>query len=52
MLFIPARAAYAATEAEVFPVDAQQTDVNPSDRATLIAAEIPVSLKDPVGLRP
>src|SRR5215813_5380314 len=51
-LFIPARAAYAATEAEVFPVEAQHTDVNPSALATEMAADIPESLNDPVGFIP
>src|SRR5882724_75908 len=49
MLFISARAAYAATEAEVFPVEAQHTQENPSAFAMVMAAEIQVSLNEPVG---
>jgi hypothetical protein len=52
MLFISARAAYAATDADVFPVEAQHTQENPSAFAMVIAAEIPVSLNDPVGFIP
>jgi hypothetical protein len=52
MLFISARAAYAATEADVLPVEAQHTQENPSAFAMVIAAEIPVSLNDPVGFMP
>src|SRR5579875_285427 len=48
----PARAAYAAAEAEVFPVDAQTTALAPSARALEIAIVIPRSLNDPVGLAP
>ena len=50
--FSPARAAYAAIDAEVLPVDAQTTAFAPSWTATEIAAVIPRSLKEPVGLSP
>src|SRR5215469_2239533 len=49
---MPARAAYAAALAEVFPVDAQMTALAPWAAATVIAVVIPRSLKEPVGLRP
>src|ERR1035437_4758028 len=39
-------------EAEVFPVDAQATHAKPRSLATLIAAVMPVSLKEPVGFIP
>ncbi len=48
----PARAAYAAIAAEVFPVDAQATHWNPRSTATDRAAVIPVSLNEPVGFIP
>ena len=48
----PARAAYAAADAEVFPVDAQTTALAPSSTALEIAMVIPRSLKEPVGLAP
>src|SRR5579875_883401 len=51
-LFSPARAAYAAIAAEVFPVDAHATHSNPLAAATLSAAVIPQSLKEPVGFMP
>src|SRR6266487_5134041 len=49
---IPARAAYAAAEAEVFPVDAQMSAVVPHSLALDTATVIPRSLNDPVGLSP
>ena len=48
----PARAAYAAAEAEVFPVEAQMTALAPPSTALLIATVIPRSLKEPVGFEP
>ena len=48
----PAFAAYAAIEAEVLPVEAQTTASAPSCFATEIAAVIPRSLNEPVGLSP
>src|SRR5690606_262253 len=48
----PARTAYAAAEALVFPVDAQMTAFAPASTALLIATVMPRSLKLPVGLRP
>jgi hypothetical protein len=48
----PARAAYAAMAAEVFPVEAQATHLYPRSTATEIAAVIPVSLNEPVGFMP
>ena len=42
----------AAADAEVFPVDAQITALEPSSAAFDIAIVIPRSLKDPVGFRP
>ena len=44
--------AYAAAEAEVFPVDAQITALDPSSAAFEIAIVIPRSLNDPVGFKP
>jgi len=38
--------------AEVLPVEAQATQVNPRSRATLSAVVMPVSLKEPVGFMP
>ena len=52
MDFIPARAAYAAAEAAVLPVDAQITVVAPRPSASLTAAVMPRSLNEPVGLSP
>ncbi len=52
MDFNPARAAYAATDAAVLPVDAQITVVAPRPNASLTAAVIPRSLNEPVGLSP
>ena len=48
----PARAAYAAAEAEVFPVDAQTTTLAPASTAFVIAIVIPRSLNEPVGFAP
>src|SRR5205814_7495322 len=48
----PARAAYAAADADVLPVDAHTTALAPSSTALEIAIVIPRSLKDPVGFRP
>src|SRR4051794_26832013 len=48
----PARAAYAAIDALVLPVDAQTTACAPSDSAQEIAAVMPRSLNEPVGLSP
>src|SRR5664279_176512 len=48
----PARAAYAAAEAEVLPVDAQITALAPRAAAWVSATVIPRSLNDPVGLAP
>src|SRR5690606_2290083 len=48
----PARAAYAAAEAEVFPVDAHMTAWEPASFALVSATVIPRSLKEPVGLSP
>src|SRR5699024_12810546 len=50
--FIPAFAAYAAAEADVFPVEAQMTDLLPSSFAFATAITIPRSLNDPVGFSP
>ena len=36
----------------MFPVDAQTTALAPSSRAFEMASVMPLSLKDPVGLRP
>ena len=49
---IPARAAYAAAEAEVFPVDAQMRILVPRSTAFDTATVIPRSLNEPVGLTP
>ena len=49
---MPARAAYAAAEAEVFPVEAQTTARAPSSSALDIATVMPRSLNEPVGLAP
>ena len=48
----PARAAYAAIDAEVLPVEAQTTASAPSWQATEIATVMPRSLNEPVGLSP
>jgi len=48
----PARAEYAAAEAEVLPVDAQTTTFAPLSRAFVIASVIPRSLNEPVGFAP
>src|SRR5665213_1672278 len=48
----PARAAKAAADAEVLPVDAQTTALAPSSAALEMATVIPRSLNDPVGLAP
>ena len=48
----PARAAKAAADAEVLPVDAHTTAFAPSSAALEMATVIPRSLKDPVGLAP
>ena len=48
----PARAAYAAAEAEVLPVDAQMTALSPLASACVMATVIPRSLNEPVGLAP
>ena len=45
-------AAYAAAEAEVFPVEAQMTAFAPSSAAFEIAMVIPRSLNEPVGFVP
>ncbi len=50
--FNPARVAYAAAAAEVFPVDAQITASAPSSFALATAITIPRSLKEPVGFKP
>src|SRR6201993_5488468 len=49
---MPARAAYAAADAEVFPVDAHNTARWPRASASVTAIVMPRSLKEPVGLRP
>ena len=46
---MPARAAYAAADAAVLPVDAQTTAVAPRASARETATVIPRSLKEPVG---
>src|SRR5438132_9499346 len=48
----PARAAYAAADAEVLPVDAHTTALAPSSTAFEIATVMPRSLNEPVGLAP
>jgi hypothetical protein len=47
-----ARAAYAAAEAEVLPVEAHSTARAPSSRALDTATVMPRSLNEPVGLAP
>ena len=49
---IPARAAYAAADADVLPVDAQITTLAPSSTAFEIAIVMPRSLNEPVGFEP
>src|SRR5215472_12772659 len=49
---MPARAAYAAIEAEVLPVEAQATAAAPYSRAAVTPVVIPLSLNDPVGFMP
>src|ERR1700684_1036153 len=49
---MPARAAYAAADADVFPVDAHSTARWPRATASVTAIVIPRSLKEPVGLSP
>jgi len=44
--------AYAAIEADVFPVDAQATCFMPSLFASLMPTVIPLSLNEPVGFSP
>ena len=47
--FIPARAAYAAIEADVLPVLAHATLSAPNFTACVTPVVIPKSLKEPVG---
>ena len=47
-----AAAAYEASEAEVFPVEAHATNRAPIARAWLIPTVIPRSLNEPVGFSP
>ena len=49
---MPARAAYAAADAEVFPVEAHITAFCPRATASVTAMVMPRSLNDPVGLTP
>ena len=49
---MPARAAYAAAEADVLPVEAQIATFAPRSTAVEIAIVMPRSLNDPVGLSP
>ena len=49
---MPARAAYAAAEAEVLPVEAQMIAPTPSASALVTATVMPRSLNDPVGFCP
>ena len=48
----PAALAYAAIEAEVFPVETHATRFIPSRTACAVPQVIPLSLNDPVGLKP
>ena len=48
----PARAAYAAAEALVLPVEAQMIAFEPSSTALETAMVMPRSLNEPVGLAP
>ena len=50
--FNPALAAYAAADADVFPVDAQITTFLPCSFALVTAITMPLSLKEPVGFAP
>ena len=49
---IPARAAYAAADADVLPVDAHSTACWPRATASVTAIVMPRSLNEPVGLSP
>ncbi len=49
---IPALAAYAAAEADVFPVDAHITAFDPDSTAFVRARVMPLSLNEPVGFDP
>ena len=49
---MPARAAYAAADADVLPVDAHSTACWPRATASVTAIVMPRSLNEPVGLRP
>ena len=49
---IPASAAYEATDALVFPVDATATRFMPKALATDMPVVIPLSFNDPVGFSP
>ena len=49
---IPARAAYAAAEADVLPVEAQMIALLPASTAFETATVMPRSLNEPVGLAP
>ena len=49
---IPARAAYAAADADVLPVDAHSTAFWPRATASVTAIVMPRSLNEPVGLSP
>jgi hypothetical protein len=49
---MPARAANAAAEAEVLPVEAQMTARAPISSALEMATVMPRSLNEPVGLNP
>ena len=49
---MPARAAYAAADADVLPVDAHSTACWPRAIASVTAIVMPRSLKEPVGFRP
>ena len=48
----PARAAYAAADADVLPVEAQMIALAPASTALETASVMPRSLNDPVGLAP
>src|SRR5699024_4721716 len=52
IVFSPSLDAYAAAEAEVFPVEAQMTVCAPSSFAFATASTIPRSLNEPVGFKP
>ncbi len=49
---MPARAAYAAAAADVFPVEAQITEVEPASTARETARVMPLSLNEQVGFSP